>query len=606
VTKHLGAQYDAKATRIVATTNDIDRDGEVVDPLGVTNLEAYLAKNPVILWQHDHRSAPVGKAVSASRGDDRIEMSIEWADTQLGREVRYLYDNGFMSSFSIGFIPRKSENRGGVHTWTQWELLEVSAVSVPANPMANVIRSAESAGYELVALKSYCDGVGGPETDESPKAAEPEVRQDKIIEEATMAEDMKENKIDDIRKQIEADVRAEFDRKAKDEAMTKALADAEARAKDAEEKYTKRIQAEKAGEFRPDSEIKVGAPAEYKGVNLKRAVETFRDAQSQKGRVEAVKRIDHDEARAMHLLKGFVDLHKQSYELTEKSMVGGTTTLGGFLVDDEMRAELLAYARLSSVALRNARVEPMASDVQKFARENAKVTLAFSNEATAITESSATFEEVTVTAVDLDGYANVSWHLEQDSKVPIAALLLDQFTEAFGQRIDSAVFAGTGSPMSGVFVVAAGPRSETFAAGSTNFSAVLASNLVNAIGKLEAPRRVGAKWYVRRDNLWTHINNLKDTTNVPYLARDFTNGVSSRMLGFPVEETEWGVDTGSSKTLAVFGNLDAVIIGERLNTLTLFRNPYLLTTAKKVLYAFWTRVGFAYALPANLVAIRTA
>ena len=153
--RHLKAAFDRKASRIIATTNAVDRDGEVVDPRGVKNFDAFMATNPVILWQHKHDQAPVGKATGGTVTDDRIELSIEWAPTAMGQEVKSLYDNGFMNSFSIGFIPSKSENKAGQFTWTEWELLEVSAVSIPANPTANIIRSAEAAGLELPTLKSY-------------------------------------------------------------------------------------------------------------------------------------------------------------------------------------------------------------------------------------------------------------------------------------------------------------------------------------------------------------------------------------------------------------------------------------------------------------------
>lgn len=155
-------KQDEGEYQIVATTRDIDRDEEVVEPSGVTNLEAYLSNNPVILWAHDYGQPPVGKANSANMDDDKIELGIEFADTEFGREIKYLYDNGFLSSFSIGFIPKDYKTINGVFHWTQWELLEVSAVPVPANSMANIIRSVEQQGVALPQVKTmYRDSAGG-------------------------------------------------------------------------------------------------------------------------------------------------------------------------------------------------------------------------------------------------------------------------------------------------------------------------------------------------------------------------------------------------------------------------------------------------------------
>lgn len=138
---------------ILATTDDVDRDGDVVVPGGVNNLPKYLSENPVILFGHDYRRPPVGKAVAGRITEQAVELDIEFADTEFGREIKYLYDNGFMNSFSIGFIPRDHKVVGDQWYWTSWELLEVSAVPVPANSAANIVRSLEQKGVQMPELK---------------------------------------------------------------------------------------------------------------------------------------------------------------------------------------------------------------------------------------------------------------------------------------------------------------------------------------------------------------------------------------------------------------------------------------------------------------------
>lgn len=143
---------------IFATTDDVDRDGDVVVPGGITNLDSYLTNNPVILFGHDYRRPPVGKAVTGRLKDNAVELDIEFADTEFGREVKYLYDNGFMNSFSIGFIPQEHKIIGDQWFWTKWELLEVSAVPVPANAAANMVRALGQKGIDLPKLRElYLD-----------------------------------------------------------------------------------------------------------------------------------------------------------------------------------------------------------------------------------------------------------------------------------------------------------------------------------------------------------------------------------------------------------------------------------------------------------------
>jgi len=337
-------------------------------------------------------------------------------------------------------------------------------------------------------------------------------------------------------------------------------------------------------------------------VNLGNAQKAFAHRQSQKSDKHyrlAEKEVTKD------VLKAFVDLQQRAMAqsgVVSKDMTN-TDTAGGYL-NPIIVNELMGYARLNSVALRRATVHPMQSDYEKIPLENAKVSLSYSAETAEATETTATFTQAELTAKDLDGYADVAMHLEMDSGTPIAALLLDQFTEAYGQKIDSAVFAGTGDPISGVFLGYG--RSEVFSTGSSSFSEVLASNLINAIGKLEQPRRQGAAFFSGRTALWTYLNNLRDGNDKPFMAQDLTGAVAARLLGYPVEETEYAPAEAVSTAMAVFGDLSKFIIGSRLGNLTLFRDPYSLSALHYVRYVFWTRVAFANPLPNSFVGIVTA
>ena len=169
---------ERKIYSIVASTNDVDRDSEIVDPRGCNNLPVYLSKNPVILWGHDYQKPPIAKAVDGRQFDDRIELDIEFAETPFAQEVKYLYDEGFMNSFSIGFIPKDWKRINDDFVWTDWELLETSAVPVPANSAANIIRSVKSKGVALEEIEKLFDQQDTRSADETAQN-EPEVRKAK-------------------------------------------------------------------------------------------------------------------------------------------------------------------------------------------------------------------------------------------------------------------------------------------------------------------------------------------------------------------------------------------------------------------------------------------
>jgi len=137
-----------------ATTDDIDRQGERVIPSGITNLDHFL-KTGSVLYGHNWGAFPIGKPLSGKATDKELIIDIAFADTELGKEARYLYDEGFLSSFSIGFLPdfEKIDVIDNVRTYKSWELLELSGVPVPANANATILRDAESRrGSPLAAI----------------------------------------------------------------------------------------------------------------------------------------------------------------------------------------------------------------------------------------------------------------------------------------------------------------------------------------------------------------------------------------------------------------------------------------------------------------------
>ncbi len=126
-------------TALVSTATK-DRMDEVLDPNGV-DLKSF-KKNPVVLFQHDTDNLVIGKAVWIKKVAEGVLSKVQFAKHQLAEDVFNLFKGGFMKAFSVGFIPREwkignkdSEPR---RTYTEWELVEFSAVAVPANPDALV------------------------------------------------------------------------------------------------------------------------------------------------------------------------------------------------------------------------------------------------------------------------------------------------------------------------------------------------------------------------------------------------------------------------------------------------------------------------------------
>ena len=149
----------------VASTPDPDRMDDVVAPSW--KLDDF-RRSPVIMHAHDYEGPVVGKAVEIDLVGDTLMMRVKFDEHEsnpLGQRLANQYREGFMSAFSVGFAPGKvtprsqlpkdhpaySEKSAGSYM-TENSLLEVSAVSIPANPHALAVR-AKRWGLEPEAVK---------------------------------------------------------------------------------------------------------------------------------------------------------------------------------------------------------------------------------------------------------------------------------------------------------------------------------------------------------------------------------------------------------------------------------------------------------------------
>ena len=125
---------DGKLTAI-ASTEDKDRSGDV---LLVKNWDfTKFLKNPVLQAGHDYRPQyTIGKATNLRVENNQVLFNPVFHEiTPLAKQVKKMYEEGFLNAWSVGFIPGERQIKG-TNDGTLNELLEVSAVAVPANAFA--------------------------------------------------------------------------------------------------------------------------------------------------------------------------------------------------------------------------------------------------------------------------------------------------------------------------------------------------------------------------------------------------------------------------------------------------------------------------------------
>lgn len=137
---------------ITMSTGDLDRDNEKIDQSG-WGLDGY-KKNPVILWSHDRNIPAIGYMENIILGKtlqgEMIFNDREFDPFGWGIGQRLL--KGSLNCGSVGFRVIEAEvvnhsvnpDEKADLIFRKQELLEFSVCNVPANPYAEVIRTARS------------------------------------------------------------------------------------------------------------------------------------------------------------------------------------------------------------------------------------------------------------------------------------------------------------------------------------------------------------------------------------------------------------------------------------------------------------------------------
>lgn len=131
----------------IASDGKQDRDGDTINPNGWM-LDDY-KKNPILLWGHNPYQPPVGKTFNQRIEGGQLRFDFMFANTASAQELKELVRDGFLNTFSVGFIPLDmGDTEKGEYTFTRSELLEISLVAIPSNTDAMVTSRAFKACSE--------------------------------------------------------------------------------------------------------------------------------------------------------------------------------------------------------------------------------------------------------------------------------------------------------------------------------------------------------------------------------------------------------------------------------------------------------------------------
>lgn len=160
-----GIDEDKRQVHFLCSTDTVDRYGEIVEPEAYrASLDAFM-QNPVFAAGHQHvglngEPTVLGHWEKLWISKDGLEGIAQFDDEdELAQRYWNNYRKGHMRAVSVGFIVKPNgwdmreveidQERQRVRVFTDVDLLEISAVMVPANPDALVRRSAGDGGDTL-------------------------------------------------------------------------------------------------------------------------------------------------------------------------------------------------------------------------------------------------------------------------------------------------------------------------------------------------------------------------------------------------------------------------------------------------------------------------
>jgi HK97 family phage major capsid protein len=265
-----------------------------------------------------------------------------------------------------------------------------------------------------------------------------------------------------------------------------------------------------------------------------------------------------------------------------KAQGEGVDSAGGFLVPEELLANIIVLREQFGVFRQECRVIPMGSDTLNWPRRTGGLTAYFTGENAAITESQAAWDNVNLTAKKLGALTRMSNEIAEDAVVSIADWLVEEIAYAFASKEDDCGFNGDGTSTYGgirgvtqIFIDGSHTAGQ-YTTSSATLTSLIAKDFTGTMGKLPQYAIAGSKWYMSQQMFLTAAgtvlasaagNKIEDLQNgIRAAASTNTSLLDPMLLGFPVKFAQKlpVAAPGSGKVQYLFGNLaKASALGER-------------------------------------------
>lgn len=503
----------------IVSTNDIDRHGEIVDIEGI-DIKNY-EKNPVVQWAHDYSLPPIAKTVEIKKEKIgkkivlRTVMEFAIGISDFAKEIYELYKGGFMRAFSIGFIPDEMEG----NTYIKSELLEYSAVPIPANP--NALLLAKSKGIDTSILDRYTLGMKNIKT-----ILEKEVGDLTLNEIAEIKANVSE--LTDDQKAKFAEVLVEKD------TNSELLSQLDTKLNSLKEELKKELD-----------------PVQVKDI---------------KGNDNDVNKniLDKKEYGKEELFKMYVVGLSQG-DLSKYKSAMNTDDDSALLPPGEFVAEVERLEEEMGVARKFANVRRSTKSTLSFLLGDDDLEVFDTDEAGAKQSTKNSYEKITILWRKFAGILPVTDELEEESAIDLWNDAVNRFARAFAKKEDQLVFteASNVSPKNHGILNVSGTNSVELSGDS--FEDLTYDDIVDMVWGVPTSSSKNGRFFLNKDIL-AIIQKIKDEEKRPIWQRAMADGTPATILGKPYELVDVlpGIaDDAAEKKFMVFGDLKYVTLGER-------------------------------------------
>jgi HK97 family phage major capsid protein len=529
-----------------------------------------------LLMDHNSRDQ-IGVVEDVSIGTDGMaRANVRFSRSARGEEILQDVQDGIRQNVSVGFmiygLELVEEKKGEMPTYRcdDWEPMEISIVSMPADISVGVGRSKDFEGEDPTKQIS----------NDSP------IERGNSIQETTMAKEnieTPESPVDVVRSKAElaADEVNRWGEQLQEQDLAKSYLREciVAGTEPSKDGFFARIKAEQPETPKPQPLAATEHAKREGGIQLARTMPRFGTLRNFKGENAAEKALRFGQwflaVRGIRSAEKFCSEH--GVQVT-RAMSEGVNESGGYLVPEEFGNDLIDLREQYGVFRRNAKMVPMSSDTRSDPRRTGGLTAYFEGEGDAGTASDKAWDRVSLTAKKLMVLARWSSEVAEDAVINMGDDLAGEIAYAFANKEDLCGFVGDGSStyggMQGVTTKIKGLSGTIaniaglFVGAGNAYSELVLTDFEGVVGLLpQYADTPSAKWYVHRTFYWNVMAKLVLAAG-GVTGAEIEGARKPRFLGYDVEVTQVMPKTeANSQVCALLGDLRlAASFGSRRDT----------------------------------------